>query len=257
MGKIYFITFTPFKKLNENKACYYFRQLISALEYLHTLGIVHRDIKPENILLTKDYKKIKLVDFGLSNSYRHGNLLKTACGSPCFAAPEMISGKYYNGLYSDLWSCGVVLYYMLTGKLPFDDSNIKVLYRKIKNGDYVIPNFLSDVTKDFIRKILTVNPDKRIKIHDLKNHPFFNIDKIPLCKGILVGIDQIDIDYDLVKDIKLNYFFDNDKVTEEYIIEYILKNYHNNITATYYLLLKKKENEKKIENEIENKNEKK
>ena len=256
-GKNLFHYIYTFQKLNENKACYYFRQLISSLEYLHTLGIVHRDIKPENILLTKDYKKIKLVDFGLSNSYRHGNLLKTACGSPCFAAPEMISGKYYNGLYSDLWSCGVVLYYMLTGKLPFDDSNIKVLYRKIKNGDYVIPNFLSDICKDFIRKILTVNPDKRIKINDLKNHPFFNIDKIPLCKGILVGIDQINIDYDLVKEIKLNYFFDNDKVTEEYIIGYILNNFHNNITATYYLLLKKKEYENKKENEIKNKNENK
>ena len=181
-GKDLFQYIYSLTKLNEIKASCLFRQLISALEYIHTLGVVHRDIKPENILLTKDHKKIKLVDFGLSNSYRHGNLLKTACGSPCYAAPEMISGKEYNGLYSDLWSCGVVLYCMLCGKLPFDDEKIKVLYRKIKTGDYIIPNYLSDIAQDVLKKILTVNPEKRIRLKDLKNHPFFNLDKIPLSK---------------------------------------------------------------------------
>ena len=106
------------KRLNEVKASRLFNQLISCLDYIHILGIVHRDIKPENILLTKNKSKIKLVDFGLSNSYKYGTLLKTACGSPCYAPPEMISGVDYQPLYSDLWSCGVVLYCMLVGKLP-------------------------------------------------------------------------------------------------------------------------------------------
>ena len=110
------------RKLTEIKASKFFVQLISCLEYIHILGIVHRDIKPENILLTKNKSQIKLVDFGLSNSYKYGTLLKTACGSPCYAPPEMISGKDYQPLYSDLWSCGVVLYCMLVGKLPFDDE---------------------------------------------------------------------------------------------------------------------------------------
>ena len=118
------------KKLNEIKASKLFVQLISCLEYIHILGIVHRDIKPENILLTKNKSKIKLVDFGLSNSYKYGTLLQTACGSPCYAPPEMISGKEYQPLYSDLWSCGVVLYCMLVGKLPFDDDSFLFNGRK-------------------------------------------------------------------------------------------------------------------------------
>ncbi len=125
-------------RLTELKASKLFRQLISCLEYIHTLGIVHRDIKPENILLNKKKTNIKLVDFGLSNSYKHGSLLKTACGSPCYASPEMISGKEYDPLYSDLWSYGVVLYCMLVGKLPFDDEDIKLLYYNIKYANYII-----------------------------------------------------------------------------------------------------------------------
>jgi 5'-AMP-activated protein kinase catalytic alpha subunit len=107
------------KRLDEMKACLIFQQLISTVEYIHKLGIVHRDIKPENILLDGQFN-IKLVDFGLSNTYKHGSAVKTACGSPCYAAPEMISGKSYHGLSSDIWSSGVVLFCMLCGYLPFD-----------------------------------------------------------------------------------------------------------------------------------------
>lgn len=107
------------KKIDEEQACFIYQQLLSSIEYIHKLGIVHRDIKPENILLDNE-NTIKLVDFGLSNTYKHGCLVQTACGSPCYAAPEMISGKRYNGLGSDIWSSGVVLYCMLCGFLPFD-----------------------------------------------------------------------------------------------------------------------------------------
>ena len=119
MVKIYFNIYIH-KRLNELKSSFLFHQLISALEYIHTLGIEHRDIKPENIVLSKDHKKVKFVSFSLSNSYEHGTLIKTACGSPYDASPEMISGKKYIGLYSDLWCCDVVLYCMLCGELPFD-----------------------------------------------------------------------------------------------------------------------------------------
>ena len=226
-------------RLTELKASKLFRQLISCLEYIHTLGIVHRDIKPENILLNKTKTNIKLVDFGLSNSYKHGSFLKTACGSPCYASPEMISGKEYDPLYSDLWSCGVVLYCMLVGKLPFDDEDIKLLYYNIRYANYFMPPFLSNISQDFLKRILTPNPNKRIRIEDLKKHPFFLIgEKTPLLKGILVGIEDIPVDEDIVKKMKNIYFMDNEKVDEKYIIDSIKANHHNNITSIYYLMIK-------------------
>ena len=97
----------------------FLQQILAGIEYIHKLQIVHRDLKPENLLLDKAKRNIKIVDFGLSNTYNEGELLKTACGSPCYAAPEMIAGKKYDGLSVDIWSCGVILFALLCGYLPF------------------------------------------------------------------------------------------------------------------------------------------
>lgn len=118
----------------------------------------HRDLKPENLLLDYD-KTLKIVDFGLSNLYEYPQgLLKTACGSPCYAAPEMIAGKRYQGLKTDIWSSGVILYAMVAGFLPFEDPKTSNLYKKILAGDYKIPKFLSTDCAHFISKILEVDP---------------------------------------------------------------------------------------------------
>ena len=109
---------------------------------MHKLNIVHRDLKPENILVDKNLR-LKIVDFGLGNLYKQGEYLKTACGSPCYAAPEMIAGKSYNCLMVDIWSSGIVLFAMLCGFLPFEDSNTGVLYQKIMKGEFTIPNIIS------------------------------------------------------------------------------------------------------------------
>lgn len=115
-----------------------YHQILDAIQYIHKLGIVHRDLKPENLLL--DYKNnIKIVDFGLSNTYTLGEKLKTPCGSPCYAAPEMIKGLQYRGLDVDIWSTGIILYTMVYGYLPFEDEDTPELYRKIKDGNYSLP----------------------------------------------------------------------------------------------------------------------
>jgi 5'-AMP-activated protein kinase catalytic alpha subunit len=124
------------------------------------LQIVHRDLKPENLLLDFN-KSIKIVDFGLSNTYKKGELLKTACGSPCYAAPEMIAGHKYNSLMVDIWSCGVILFASVCGFLPFEDQNTSALYKKILNGEYEIPAFISSEGKSFLKAILTTDPKKR------------------------------------------------------------------------------------------------
>ncbi len=137
------------RKLPENEACRIYFQLAEALEYIHLIKIVHRDLKPENVLLDKNFN-IKLIDFGLSNIYTSNENLQTACGSPCYAAPEMILGEKYSAYKVDIWSSGVVLYTMLTGHLPFDAPQIQKLYSKIISGTYVIPEYLSPLAKNFI-----------------------------------------------------------------------------------------------------------
>ena len=162
------------QRLHEKSAVRMYQQLIAGIEYIHKSGICHRDLKPENLLLDFD-KTLKIVDFGLSNMYTAGSSeqLKTACGSPCYAAPEMIAGKKYLGLKSDIWSSGVVLYAMVCGFLPFEDPKTSNLYKKILAGDYKIPKFLSQDCAHFISKILNTEPDKRYGIAEIRGHPWF------------------------------------------------------------------------------------
>ncbi|CAN6452351.1 unnamed protein product [Victoria cruziana] len=134
--------------------------------------VVHRDLKPENILLDSKCN-VKIADFGLSNIMRDGHFLKTSCGSPNYAAPEVISGKLYAGPEVDVWSCGVILYALLCGSLPFDDENIPNLFKKIKGGIYTLPSHLSVGARDLIPRMLVVDPMKRITIPEIRQHVWF------------------------------------------------------------------------------------
>ena len=138
-------------RVDDINAAKFFHQILEGVQHLHEHGVCHRDLKPENLLLEKLKHNIKIIDFGLSNMYSSPtDTLKTACGSPCYAAPEMIAGKDYKGLQVDIWSCGVILYAMLCGYLPFEDPNTDKLYKKILDCDYTIPGYVSESGRNLI-----------------------------------------------------------------------------------------------------------
>ncbi|EPQ18744.1 Maternal embryonic leucine zipper kinase [Myotis brandtii] len=131
-------------RLSEEETRVVFRQIVSAVAYMHSQGYAHRDLKPENLLFD-EYHKIKLIDFGLCAKPK-GNKdyhLQTCCGSLAYAAPELIQGKSYLGSEADVWSMGILLYVLMCGFLPFDDDNVMVLYKKIMKGKYEVPKWLS------------------------------------------------------------------------------------------------------------------
>ena len=217
----------------EEEACKIFQQVLSSLEYLHKNYISHRDIKPENILLN-EYGDAKLSDFGLSTKFEKNKLLEKACGSPLYAAPEMLTGKMYDGTKIDIWSLGISLYAMVCGELPFDDenNNMKNIVYKIKNGKYTLPDNLSPLCKDLIKRILEANPDKRITLEEIKNHKWVNSFNFNYMKSPGVILDE----YYLPVDIYLVKNMIGEKEGEiRKMVSDIIKNKHNNNTINYYL----------------------
>ncbi|CCW63023.1 unnamed protein product [Phytomonas sp. EM1] len=161
------------KRLDEPTARKYFHQLIAGMYYCHSYGFAHRDLKPENLLLGEN-DTLKISDFGLCNM-QQSVLLQTVCGTPNYVAPEVLMERGYNGLSADIWSCGVILYVMLSGRLPFESKNMKLLMAKIEYGEYQMPKYLSRSCMDLIRRILVVDPLKRISMEGIIKHPWFQI----------------------------------------------------------------------------------
>ena len=223
------------RHLDELESCKFYQQIISGIEYLGKTKVAHRDLKPENLLLDSK-KNIKIVDFGLSNTYFQNELLSTACGSPCYAAPEMLSGEKYNGINIDIWSSGIVLYAMLCGYLPFEDNDNPKLYKKIIKGVFETPEFLSSNAVDLLHRILNVDPKKRYTIAQIKEHPWFNQinPKINMSEGLLIDNYIIPFDEEIINKMVNEYSYN-----EQQIKVNLLFNKHNHITATYFLILKK------------------
>ncbi|CAL1381290.1 unnamed protein product [Linum trigynum] len=162
-------------RLKEDAARKYFRQLINAVEFCHGKGVYHRDLKPENLLLDGN-GVLKVSDFGLSalvESKCQDGLLRTTCGTPSYVAPEVLHARGYDGAKADIWSCGVILYVMLAGYLPFHDANMIVMYRKASNADYKLPAWFAPEVRHLLSRMLDPNPVTRTTISEIMEDPWF------------------------------------------------------------------------------------
>ena len=164
------------KRLHELEAKCYIVQIISALRYLHAHRIIHRDLKLGNLFLSAKME-LKIGDFGLATKLEFdGERKRTICGTPNYIAPEILEAKQGHSYEVDIWSLGVILYTMLIGKPPFETSDVKTTYRRIRMNAYTFPDHvhISESAKDMISKILTNDPAKRPTLDELLSHDFLN-----------------------------------------------------------------------------------
>lgn len=217
-------------RVREPEACWFFHQILAGVEQIHRMNVVHRDLKPENLLLD-EHRNIKIVDFGLSNTFQENQLLKTACGSPCYAAPEMIAGERYVPSRCDLWSCGVILFALVCGYLPFEDENTAALYRKILNADYQTPKFISENARSLIGGLLTTDPGQRFTVSRVRTHPWYLLSPEA---SLVQEVRERVLEDDVLDQL------DRFGFPKDYAVKCLKMNKHNHVTTTYYLLAEKK-----------------
>lgn len=228
-------------RLVENEARRFFQQIVSGVDYCHRHMVVHRDLKPENLLLDHNLN-VKIADFGLSNMMMDGEFLRTSCGSPNYASPEIISGRLYAGPEIDIWSCGVILYALLCGTLPFDDEHVPTLFRKIRSGIFPIPDYLNGSVVNLLTHMLQVDPIKRATIQDIIQHEWFRKD-LPayLFPSAPDSANGSAIDYEIIGEI-----CDKFGVTEQDVHDAIVAgDAHDQLNIAYHLIM----DNKRIEDE--------
>ena len=229
-GKDLFEQIISKKKFEESEAKEIFFQIIDAMIYMHSMFICHRDIKSENILFDKNNPKI--IDFGFATFYKKGQKLKEAFGSPSYACPEMQKGAEYDPEKADVWSCGVLLYVMVNGYLPFSEEDDEKNKELIIKGDFYMPKELSEPLKDLLKHMLEPNEDNRFDFGKIGNHEWFK--GCPVMTG---GLNIFDLIYPVDDRVMkaVNYFgIDKDKVSDE-----LKKNKFTNATGVYKQIVKR------------------
>ncbi|CAD7081056.1 unnamed protein product [Hermetia illucens] len=242
-------------RLTPKEARKFFRQIISALDFCHSHSICHRDLKPENLLLDEK-NNIKIADFGMASLQPAGSMLETSCGSPHYACPEVIRGEKYDGRRADVWSCGVILYALLVGALPFDDDNLRQLLEKVKRGVFHIPHFVPPDCQSLLRGMIEVNPERRLTLTEINRHPWVTAGgkgelelELPMMEVVQTHVipSASAVDPDVLNAIcSLGCFKEKDKLIQE-----LLSPNHNTEKVIYFLLLERKRRRPALEDEEE------
>ncbi|KAM9860481.1 serine/threonine-protein kinase BRSK2-like isoform 1-T1 [Aulostomus maculatus] len=231
-------------RLTPKEARKFFRQIISALDFCHSHSICHRDLKPENLLLDEK-NNIRIADFGMASLQVGDSLLETSCGSPHYACPEVIRGEKYDGRKADAWSCGVILFALLVGALPFDDDNLRNLLEKVKLGVFHMPHFIPPDCQNLLRGMIEVDATKRLTLEQIQKHTWYLAGKnepepeqpVPRKVAIRMLASAEEIDPDVLESMhSLGCFRDKDKLTKD-----LLSEDDNQEKMIYFLLLDRKE----------------
>ncbi|XP_053305365.1 serine/threonine-protein kinase BRSK2 isoform X2 [Spea bombifrons] len=231
-------------RLTPKEARKFFRQIISALDFCHSHSICHRDLKPENLLLDEK-NNIRIADFGMASLQVGDSLLETSCGSPHYACPEVIRGEKYDGRKADIWSCGVILFALLVGALPFDDDNLRQLLEKVKRGVFHMPHFIPPDCQNLLCGMIEVEPIKRLTLEAIQKHTWYIGGKnepepeqaVPrkVQMGSLPSLEDVDPDV-LDSMHSLGCFRDRNKLLQD-----LLSEEENQEKMIYFLLLDRKE----------------
>ncbi|XP_056101983.1 serine/threonine-protein kinase BRSK2 isoform X6 [Rhinichthys klamathensis goyatoka] len=239
-------------RLTPKEARKFFRQIISALDFCHSHSICHRDLKPENLLLD-ERNNIRIADFGMASLQVGDSLLETSCGSPHYACPEVIRGEKYDGRRADVWSCGVILFALLVGALPFDHDNLRQLLEKVKSGVFHMPHFIPPDCQALLRGMIEVDPEKRFTLEAIQTHAWYQAGRNEpcpeqppprrVCMGRIMSLTELDPDV-LDSMYSLGCFRDRVKLAQDLQCEE-----DNQEKMIYYLLLDRKERYPSYEDE--------
>ncbi|XP_060106438.1 serine/threonine-protein kinase SIK2 isoform X2 [Heteronotia binoei] len=224
-------------RLSESEARRKFWQILSAVEYCHSRKIVHRDLKAENLLLDNNMN-IKIADFGFGNFYKSGEPLTTWCGSPPYAAPEVFEGQQYEGPQLDIWSMGVVLYVLVCGALPFDGPTLPILRQRVLEGRFRIPYFMSEECEHLIRRMLVLDPAKRLTITQIKEHKWMLVE-VPVQRPALYPQGQENEPSIGEYNEQVLRLMHSLGIDQQKTIESLQNKSYNHFAAIYYLLIER------------------